>query len=215
MLPSRLPYFRPEIGRPAPPDATPPAAAPPASARQGSGPLVATLLAAAVLASGCGSSRTGSAAASRPGPAAATSAPSARGAAAGSAATSSAAPQSGSRPASQSSVAQSSVAPSVRIPPYLCDATDAAQNAADAYMGALSAGNESQAIACVLPHSVPTSVTRGLLASRQGTAVYLPRDGVDGPAVFGYQGAGKSIDVTVTRQRDGKFWVTGVAVTGG
>ena len=101
------------------------------------------------------------------------------------------------------------------IPPYLCDATDQAQNAADAYMGALSAGNEKQATACVLPGTVPAAVTHGLLATVKGTAVYLPRDGVDGPTVFGYQGNGKSIDVTVTKQRDGKFWVTKVVVRGG
>lgn len=103
----------------------------------------------------------------------------------------------------------------VSIPPYLCDATDRAQNAADAYMGALSAGDEKQAVACVLPGAVPIAVTRSLLATVKGTAVYLPRDGVDGPTVFGYQGNRRSIDVTVTRQRDGRFWVTKVAVRGG
>jgi hypothetical protein len=102
----------------------------------------------------------------------------------------------------------------VSIPPYLCQATDQAQNAADAYMGALSAGNEKQAVACVLPGTVPAAVTRSLLATVKGTAVYLPRDGVDGPTVFGYQGNGKSIDVTVTKQRDGRFWVTRVVVRG-
>jgi hypothetical protein len=103
----------------------------------------------------------------------------------------------------------------VSIPPYLCDATDRAQNAADAYMGALSAGNAKQAVACVLPGAVPIAVTRSLLATVKGTAVYLPRDGVDGPTVFGYRGNGRSIDVTVTRQRDGRFWVTEVVVRGG
>ena len=106
-------------------------------------------------------------------------------------------------------------ASAVSIPPYLCEATDQAQNAADAYMGALSAGNQQQALACVLPGTVPVAVTRSLLATVKGTAVYLPRDGVDGPAVFGYQGNGKSIDVTVTKERDGRFWVTRVVVRGG
>jgi hypothetical protein len=82
-------------------------------------------------------------------------------------------------------------------------------------MGALSAGNETQAMACVLPNTVPTQTTRSLLASTAGTAVYLPRDGVDGPTVFGYRGAGKSIDVTVTKERDGKFWITKVVVRSG
>ncbi|HEX2902233.1 MAG TPA: hypothetical protein VHO01_02145 [Jatrophihabitans sp.] len=101
----------------------------------------------------------------------------------------------------------------VSIPPYLCDATDAAQNAADAYMGALSAGDEKQAAACVLPGTVPASTTHSLLSAVKGTAVYLPRDGVDGPTVFGYQAEGKSIDVTVTRESDSRFWVTKVTVS--
>ncbi len=101
----------------------------------------------------------------------------------------------------------------VSIPPYLCNATDRAQNAADAYMGALSAGNAKQAAACVLPNTVPASVTAGLLARTRSTAVYLPRDGVDGPSVFGYSGNGKAVDVTVLKERDGKFWVTKVLVS--
>jgi hypothetical protein len=116
-------------------------------------------------------------------------------------------------PASQPTGSPSAGA--VSIPPYLCQATDRAQNAADAYMGALSAGNEKQAVACVLPGTVPAAVTRSLLATVKGTAVYLPRNGVDGPSVFGYSGNGKSIDVTVTRERDGRFWVTRVVVRGG
>jgi hypothetical protein len=121
-------------------------------------------------------------------------------------------------PASQGGSKHASATPSaseVSIPPYLCDATDRAQNAADAYMGALSAGNEKQAVACVLPGTVPIAVTRGLLATVKGTAVYLPRDGVDGPSVFGYRGNGRSIDVTVAKQHDGRFWVTKVTVGGG
>ena len=53
----------------------------------------------------------------------------------------------------------------------------------------------------MLPGTVPASVTRGLLASAGQQAVYLPRDGVDGPSVFGYRGNGKLVDVTVTKSR--------------
>jgi hypothetical protein len=106
-------------------------------------------------------------------------------------------------------------ASSISIPPYLCTGTDVAQNAADAFMGALSAGDLKQASACVLPHTVPAAVTRGLLASGGRAAAYLPRDGADGPAVFGYRGEGKLIDVTVTKESDGRFWVTKVAVRNG
>jgi hypothetical protein len=116
-------------------------------------------------------------------------------------------------PASHSAGTPSPSQPS--IPPYLCEATDQAENAADAYMGALSAGNQKQAVACVLPGTVPAAVTRSLLATVKGTAVYLPRAGVDGPQVFGYRGNGKSIDVTVTKQSDGRFWVIRVVVRGG
>jgi len=82
-------------------------------------------------------------------------------------------------------------------------------------MGALSAGNEKQASACVLPNAVPATTVHALLGGQAGTAVYLPRAGVDGPSVFGYQGNGKSIDVTVTKESDGKFWITKVAVRNG
>ncbi|MDQ1742679.1 MAG: hypothetical protein QOE23_1018 [Pseudonocardiales bacterium] len=109
----------------------------------------------------------------------------------------------------------SSPSSAISIPPYLCSGTDIAQNAADAYLGALSAGDLEQASACVLPHTVPAAVTRGLLGSGGRTAAYLPRDGVDGPTVFGYRGNGKLIDVTVTKEPDGRFWVTGVAVRSG
>ena len=70
-------------------------------------------------------------------------------------------------------------------------------------------------MACVLPSTVPAALTRSLLATPGTTAVYLPRDGVDGPSVFGYQGNGKLIDVTVSKQPDGQFWVTKVTVRSG
>jgi hypothetical protein len=98
------------------------------------------------------------------------------------------------------------------IPPNLCAATDTAQNTADAYMGALSAGDEKQALDCVLPHTVPLATTRALVAHEHATAVYLPEQGVDGPTVFGYVGNGKTVRVTVTRESDGKTWVTRVVV---
>lgn len=120
----------------------------------------------------------------------------------------------GSSPAG-STPATSTPAATISIPPYLCTGTDVAQNAADAYLGALSAGDLKQASACVLPGTVPAAVTRGLLGTGGGTAVYLPRDGVDGPSVFGYRGSGKLVDVTVTKESDGRFWVTGVAVRSG
>lgn len=103
----------------------------------------------------------------------------------------------------------------ISIPPNLCSATDIAQNTADAYMGALSAGNEKQALACVLPGTVPLAVTRSLSATMTGTAVYLPVSGADGPTVFGYTGSGRRIDVTVSRESDGTFWVTKVVTRAG
>lgn len=79
-------------------------------------------------------------------------------------------------------------------------------------MGSLSAGDEKQALSCLLPNAVPAAITRSLLTTQSGTAVYLPRAGVDGPSVFGYQGNGKSVDVTVSKESDGKFWITKVVV---
>ncbi len=106
-----------------------------------------------------------------------------------------------------------SAATSISIPPNLCAATDRAQNTADAYMGALSAGNEKEAVACVYGSSVPLSTTRALLAHQQETAVYLPAmGGLDGPTQFDYIGNGLAVRVTVTSPAQGKNWVTGVTV---
>ena len=60
-------------------------------------------------------------------------------------------------PPSTSARPTPSVATSISIPPNLCAATDRAQNTADAYMGALSAGDEKEAVACVYGNSVPLS----------------------------------------------------------
>lgn len=167
------------------------------------GCVLAAVVAAALVLAGCGSKSANTATAPAAGP---TSTPAAD-----------AATSTGSAPSTPiTSPAAATPSPStateISIPPYLCDATDIAQNAADAYMGALSAGDEKQAAACVFPKSVPAAITHSLVATIKGTAVYLPRDGVDGPAVFGYQGNGKSIDVTVTKEKEGKFWVTKVTV---
>ncbi|HEX4726889.1 MAG TPA: hypothetical protein VH298_03775 [Jatrophihabitans sp.] len=106
-----------------------------------------------------------------------------------------------------------SVATSISIPPNLCAATDRAQNTADAYMGALSAGDEKEAVACVYGNSVPLSLTRSLLAHQRETAVYLPAmGGLDGPTQFDYIGNGMSIRVTVTSPAQRKYWVTAVTV---
>ncbi|MEO6701447.1 MAG: hypothetical protein ABI140_21290 [Jatrophihabitantaceae bacterium] len=118
-----------------------------------------------------------------------------------------------SAPAVRTSSHQPAPATSISIPPNLCAATDIAQNTADAYMGALSAGNEKEARACVFGTSVPLATTRSLLGHTAETAVYLPKQGgADGPAKFDYVGAGKSITVTVSRLSDHHTWVTGVTV---
>ncbi|MEO6501983.1 MAG: hypothetical protein ABIQ09_08735 [Jatrophihabitantaceae bacterium] len=120
----------------------------------------------------------------------------------------------GSTPAAKPTAPHSS-ASAINVGPSLCSGADVAQNTADAYMGALSAADAQQAMACVLPNTVPAALTRSLLAHATTTAVYLPRDGVNGPAVFGYRGGGKLIDVTVSKQPNGQFWVTKVAVRSG
>ena len=121
-------------------------------------------------------------------------------------------------PASTSAVATHTTArptqaTSISIPPNLCAATDRAQNTADAYMGALSAGDEKDAVACVYGNSVPLSLTRSLLSHQRETAVYLPAmGGMDGPTQFDYLGNGLSIRVTVTSPAQRKYWVTAVTV---
>lgn len=118
-------------------------------------------------------------------------------------------------PAATSAAATRPPASTNTIPAHLCSGMDAAQNAADAYLGALSAGNAAEAMACVQPNTVPEALTRSLLATPGAAVAYLPREGVDGPTVFGYQGSGKLIDVTVGKQPDGQFRVTKVAVRSG
>jgi hypothetical protein len=121
-------------------------------------------------------------------------------------------PHRSSAPAATSAPVVHPTPSTVTVPSHLCDGMDAPQNAADAYLGALSASNLAEALACVQPKTVPEALTRSLLAKGGSTAAYLPRDGVDGPSVFGYQGSGKLIDVTVAKQPNGQFRVTKVAV---
>lgn len=170
--------------------------------------VLAGILATGWLATGCGGSH-GSTAEQPAGPG--TSSSQSPSAPSGAATSSSA----GSSSAGEATGSPIPASPSISIPPYLCTDTDIAQNAADAYLGALSAGQLEQASACVLPNTVPAAVTRGLLATSGTTAVYLPRDGADGPSVFGYRGNGKLVDVTVTKEPDGRFWVTRVSVRAG
>lgn len=164
------------------------------------GALLGSSLAIALATSGCASSSGGHRAqASSPAPSSDSQSATA---------TSTAASTTASTPASTAV----STVPSIVIPPNLCAATDVAQNTADAYLGALSAGDEAQALKCVLPHTVPSAVTHSLVARVKDTAVYLPMPGADGPRVFGYRGDGKIVNVTVTREADGKYWVTKVVV---
>lgn len=108
--------------------------------------------------------------------------------------------------------APGSVASSISIPPDLCTGTDTAQDAADAYMGSLSAGQAQQALACVYPETVPSATTLALVAHASGTAVYLPDPAASKGNTFVYNGNGKTIGVTVTKESDGNNWVTDVQV---
>lgn len=166
--------------------------------------IVAAALAGPVLLAGCTGSSTDAAA----GPTVATAATSS------SASSSIPAPSSSNaiKPSVSRTPSKTAIA-SISIPPNLCAATDIAQNTADAYMGALSADNEKEALDCVFPRTVPLATTASLLAKVKNTAVYLPKQGgADGPTNFDYVGNGKTITVTVTRQADHKTWVTKVAV---
>ncbi|HEX8079254.1 MAG TPA: hypothetical protein VF557_03510 [Jatrophihabitans sp.] len=191
--------------------------------------LAVALLSLSLAVAGCDSSRgdsaqqqtsrvatTASASLSAPLPSPASSSPPAGSAAASNPAAGTTAAGS---PATSTTVAGTTAprppASAVNVGASLCTGADIAQNTADAYMGALSANDAQQASACVLPNTVPATLTRSLLASASTTAVYLPRDGVDGPSVFGYRGSGKMVDVTVSKQPDGRFWVTEVVVLSG
>jgi hypothetical protein len=117
-----------------------------------------------------------------------------------------------SRPPTTVSTPVTPTSIAISIPPNLCAATDTAQNTADAYMGALSAGQESEALQCIAPSARLRTVTHSLVAHVAGTAVYLPGPDSGNPQLFRYVGNGKHVTVTVTRRPDGTTWVSNVVV---
>lgn len=109
--------------------------------------------------------------------------------------------------------------PTISIPPTLCAGARAARDAADAFMGALSAGDLAEAKSCVQPGAVDDALLRELLAHEQATAVYLPAPGSpqSGPngAVYVYKGNGKTVRVSVARQSGGTYAVSAIRVQTG
>ncbi len=112
-------------------------------------------------------------------------------------------------PTSDATVASSST--SSPASSRLCAGADKAQDAADAYLGAVSAGQLAQAQACVLAGTVPESITRSLIVVASHSAVYLPVSAAG--STFVYTGDGKTVTVTVGSYSAGRFWVTSVKVS--
>lgn len=96
------------------------------------------------------------------------------------------------------------------MPVDLCAASDTPSDAADAYMGELSAGHLAQALACIYPDTVDPSTTRSLLLPPNSHSAYLPGPPAK-PGIFIYRGYGKTVTVTVTTEPGGKNWVTAVS----
>jgi hypothetical protein len=111
-----------------------------------------------------------------------------------------------------SSIAAPSSGPTAVLP-NLCAGADQPEDAADAYMGALSAGQTSRAQACVQSGTVPDSVTLSLSTPTARTAVYLPDPSGSSGNTFAFEGAGKHVKVTVSAQPGGTYLVTAVTVS--
>jgi hypothetical protein len=109
-----------------------------------------------------------------------------------------------------------SVIPSITSIPSLpagavnpCQYASSASTAATIYVGLAEIGQDATAQACVYQNSVPASVTASLHAS--GTSLYAPNGSSTGPTFEFNSVDGKSkVEVTVTKQSDGKYWVTKV-----
>ncbi|HEX3337229.1 MAG TPA: hypothetical protein VHS54_12275 [Jatrophihabitans sp.] len=91
-----------------------------------------------------------------------------------------------------------------------CQYASDASAAATIYIGLAELGQDATAQACVYQNRVPASVTASLHAS--GTSLYAPNGSSTGPTFRFTSVDGKSqVEVTVTKESDGKYWVTKVA----
>jgi hypothetical protein len=97
--------------------------------------------------------------------------------------------------------------------PDLCAGVEQPEDAADAYMGALSAGQVDRAQACVEPGTVPLSTTQSLSATASRSDVYLPDPPTPGSSTFTCRGEGKTIRVTAGTVPGNTFRVTAVAIS--
>jgi hypothetical protein len=90
-----------------------------------------------------------------------------------------------------------------------CQYASSASTAATIYIGLAEIGQDATAQACVYQNSVPASVTASLHAS--GTSLYAPNGSSTGPKFeFTSVDGTSKVEVTVTKESDGKFWITKV-----
>lgn len=119
-------------------------------------------------------------------------------------------------PSASIPVAPPSIAlPSISIPTGLpslglgsfCASTVSAFTTAQVYIGAVEIGSPDIAQGCVYQDSVPASVTRRL---GTGHRFYTPTGSQSGP-VFEFRSSdGGKVEITVTKESDGKYYITKV-----
>jgi hypothetical protein len=121
-------------------------------------------------------------------------------------------------------VIPSIVVPSIAVPPVTipsfpqgvpsdlvnpCGFATSAFAAATTYVGLAEIGETGFAQACVYKNTVASSVTASIDAS--GTALYSPTGNVSGSTTeFGSIDGTTTLEVTATKKRDGKYWITKV-----
>jgi hypothetical protein len=99
----------------------------------------------------------------------------------------------------------------VAVPASLCANTETAQDTADAFMGAVAAGDKDQAASCVYSGAVPAGQLASLLAHAKKRTAFLPDPATSTASTFVYRADGTTVSVSVTREPDGHYWVTGVS----
>jgi hypothetical protein len=82
---------------------------------------------------------------------------------------------------------------------------DSAQDVAYAFAAAIDVGSSDLAQSCIYQGSVPASAIAPLLGTD-----FEPVDYSDDTSPISFSGGGRTISVTLTKEADGKYWVTGV-----
>lgn len=117
----------------------------------------------------------------------------------------------GSTGSAPTSPAGSTPVPSVSVPTDVgidvCHTSTTAEMTAQVFVGALALGQADLAKPCVFNNSVPASTLEAIAAS---DTLYSQTSGSGSTFVFTSSDGTKKLTVTVTKESDGKFYVTGL-----